>query len=65
MDGLLLDNFQWLMVILYNYMPTIDVGMKLLEATAHQQTLSLNVGLVSLDISVLLANAVDHPLCIR
>ena len=51
MDGLLLDHFQWLMVILYNYMPAINVGMKLLKAEAHQQTLWLNVGIASLNIS--------------
>ena len=30
MDGLLLDHFQQLVVILYRDMPAINVGMKLL-----------------------------------
>ena len=30
MDGLLPNHFQQLMFILYNYVPAIDVGVKLL-----------------------------------
>ena len=51
MDALLLDHFQWLVVILYNYMPAIDVCIKLLNAKAHQQTLLLNVSVKSVNIS--------------
>ena len=35
MDLLLLDHFQWLMVILYNHMPASQVYVKLLEAKTH------------------------------
>ena len=35
MDGLLLDHFQWLKVILYPDMPAINVGMELLQAEVH------------------------------
>ena len=35
MDGLLLDHFQWLMVILYGHMPAVQVCVELLKAKAH------------------------------
>ena len=35
MDGLLLGNFQQVMVILYHDMPAIKVGMELLQTKAH------------------------------
>ena len=35
MDGLLLDNFQQLMVILYCDMPAINVCMEFLKTEAH------------------------------
>ena len=39
------------MVIVYDYMPAIHVGMKLLEAEAHQQTILLNVSIVNHNVS--------------
>ena len=51
MDGLLLDHFQWFVVILYDDMPTIYVGLKLLQTKAHQQTVMLNVHMASLNVS--------------
>ena len=35
MDGLLLDHFQQLMVILHHEMPAIDVGVELLQTEAY------------------------------
>ena len=35
MYGLLLDHLQGFVVILYDYMPAIEVCVKLLEAEAH------------------------------
>ena len=35
MDGPLLDHFQQVVVILYDYLSAIDMGMRLLEAKAH------------------------------
>ena len=35
MDELLLGHFQQLVVILYNDMPAINVGMELLQTKAH------------------------------
>ena len=35
MDGLLLDHFQQLMVILYHDIPAIYADVELLEAKAH------------------------------
>ena len=35
MDGLLLDHFQWLMVVLYHDIPAIDVGMELLQTEMY------------------------------
>ena len=46
-DGLLLDHFQWFVVILYNGMPAIDVGVELLQTEAHWQTVTFNVHIVS------------------
>ena len=51
MDGLLLDHFQQLMVILFCDMPAINVGMELLETKMHRQTLLLNVLTASLNVS--------------
>ena len=51
MDRLMLDHFQWLVVILYDDMPAIGVGVEFLQTKAYQQTLSLNVCIVSLNIS--------------
>ena len=51
MDGLLLDHFQWFVVILYNNMPAIDVSVELLQIEAHWQTLMLNACIVSFDIN--------------
>ena len=51
MDRLLLDHFQWLVVILNHDMPAINVGMELLQTKAYQQILSLNVCIVSIMIS--------------
>ena len=31
MDGLVLDHFKWLMIILYSDMPAMDVGVELLR----------------------------------
>ena len=47
MVGLFLDHFQQLMVILYNYMPAVHVCVELLKAKGHQQTLSLNICILS------------------
>ena len=35
MDGLLLDHFQQLKVILYHDMPAINIGMELLQTEVH------------------------------
>ena len=35
MDGILLDHFQWLPVILYHDMPAINEGMELLQTEAY------------------------------
>ena len=35
MDGLMLDLFQWLMVVLYNNMPAIEVGVEFLQTKAY------------------------------
>ena len=35
LDGLLLDHFQQLMVVLYDYMPAVQVGVELLKTKAH------------------------------
>ena len=35
MDGLVLDCFKWLMVILYSDMPAIDVGVEFLQTEAY------------------------------
>ena len=51
MDRLVLDNFQQLVVILYNDMPATEVGVEFLQTEAYQQTLSLNVCIVSLYLS--------------
>ena len=51
MDRLVLDHFQQLMVILYDNMPTIDVGVEFLQTESYWKTLSLNVCIVSLNIS--------------
>ena len=51
MDGLLLDHFQQLMVILYYDVPAINVGMELLQTETYQQTLLLNGHIASLYIS--------------
>ena len=46
----MLDHLQGLVVILHNDVPTTEVCVELLEAEAHQQTLPLNIGIVSLYI---------------
>ena len=51
MNGLLLDHLQGFLVILYNNVPAIEICVKLLEATAHGQTLSFNICIASLDIN--------------
>ena len=51
MDGLMLDHFQQLVVILYDDMPAIEVGVEFIQTEAYQQTLSLNVCIVSLIVS--------------
>ena len=43
--------FQWHVVILYHDMPAIDEGMELLKAEAHWQALTLDVHIVSLNVS--------------
>ena len=35
MEGLVLDHFQWLMVILYSDMPAIYVGVELLQTEVY------------------------------
>ena len=35
MDGLMVDHFQWLMVILYDNMPAVEVGIKFLQTKAY------------------------------
>ena len=35
MNGLLLDHFWQLMIVLYGHMPAIEVCVKLFEAEAH------------------------------
>ena len=42
-DGLMLDHFQQLVVILYDDMPAIEVGVEFLQTEAYQQTLSMFV----------------------
>ena len=47
----MLDHFWKLVVILYNNMPAIEVGVEFLQTEAYQKTLLLNVCIVSLNIS--------------
>ena len=35
MDGLMLDHFQQLVVILYNDMPAVEVGVEFLQTEAY------------------------------
>ena len=51
MDRLVLDHFQWLMVILNENMPPIDIGVEFLQTKAYLKTLSLNVCIVRFDVS--------------
>ena len=51
MDRLMLDHFQQLVVILYNNMPTTEVGVEFLQTQVYWQTLTLNVCIVSLNVS--------------
>ena len=39
------------MDVLYDSMPAIEVGVEFLQTKAYQQTLSLNVCIVSLNVS--------------
>ena len=39
------------MVVLYNNMPAIEVGVEFLQTKAYQKTLSLNVCIASLNVS--------------
>ena len=51
MNGLLLDHFQQLMVVLYCGMPAVNVGMEFLQTEPYRQTLLLNVNIASLNVS--------------
>ena len=51
MDRLMLDHFQQLVIILYDDMPAIEVGVEFLQTEAYQKTISLNVCLASLNVS--------------
>ena len=61
MDGLMLDHFQGLMIILHCGMSTIDVGMELLQTEANRKAFSLDVSVVGLDVSEGLAGKGDGP----
>ena len=61
MNGLLLDHFQWFMVILYDDMPAVQVCVELLEAEEHHQYLHQ----VFMSVRVLLAKVIGQPLCMR
>ena len=47
----MLDHFQWLVVIFSDNLPAVEVGVEFLQTEAYQQTLSLNVCIVSLNVS--------------
>ena len=49
--GLVLDHFLQLVVILYDNMPAVQVGVEFLQTEAYQKTLLLNVCMVSLNVS--------------
>ena len=51
MDRLMLDHLQQLVVVLYDDMPAIEVGMEFLQTKAYQQTISLSVCMASLNVS--------------
>ena len=51
MDRLVLDHFQWFMVVLYYNIPAVEIVVEILQTKSYQKTLLLNVHIVSLNVS--------------